>query len=94
MRSNVYALNINGDFATNRESTMIFDGNMEKVFIVDTSGLDIIKLIDGKRSVAHIVEELSQKYTDTQKDILLNDVCEFIQLLCEKGICRSINDIC
>lgn len=94
MQSHVYALNFKGEFVTNRKSTMIFDENMEKVFVLDAIGLEIIKLIDGKRSVACIVEELSQKYTDTQKDILFNDVCEFIQLLCEKSICRSVNDMC
>ena len=93
MNCGILKVNIDGNFITNRTSTMIFDEKMEKVFIVDPSGVEIMKLIDGQRSVDSIVDELSKKYTDTSKEELYSDITEFLQLLCDKGICSYVQDV-
>ena len=87
MQNRVYELKISGDFSSNRNTAMIFDENMEKVFLADPIGLHIIKLINGDRSVSDIIEELCSVYECDDPNIIINDVCEYIELLVEKGIC-------
>ncbi|WP_092587438.1 pyrroloquinoline quinone biosynthesis peptide chaperone PqqD [Rhizobium mongolense] len=50
----------------------------EKVFWPDEVSLDILRLCDGQRTVAQIVDELAGQYDAPRKDIA-PDVEEFLQ---------------
>lgn len=63
----------------------IFDPDTGNTHIIETSGADILKQIDGKNEKADIINNLKQLYDVTSSEIT-DDVNNFINSLIEKKI--------
>ena len=62
----------------------------ERVFELDDTAAEIMKLIDGSISIDTIVDKLHQKFKETKKDQISNDVLIMLQSLADKGF--IVND--
>jgi pyrroloquinoline quinone biosynthesis protein D len=57
----------------------------ERMFIPDETALEVLRLVDGTRSVEAIVAELAARYAAPQPEILA-DVTVMLQELADKGV--------
>lgn len=55
-----------------------------KVYIINSVGLEILRLCDGTRSIAEIVNKLFDEYDSVSREQLQSDVMSFIED-CSKG---------
>ena len=60
----------------------------ERVLTPDETAVDILRLCDGGRSVAAIVDELGREY-DAEPEAIAADVLAFLQDLADKGMIES-----
>jgi pyrroloquinoline quinone biosynthesis protein D len=60
----------------------------EHVLMPDGVALDILKKLDGSRSVAEIIELLVQEY-DAEREALATDTLEFLQSLADRSFVSS-----
>jgi len=59
----------------------------ERLFMLDDPAVEVLKLVDGARTVPAIVDELTAKY-DAPRDVIAADVQAMLQDLAEKGAIR------
>ena len=57
----------------------------ERLFVLDTIALEIVKRCDGKASVAEIVNDLAETF-QAPRDVILKDVGALLQDLADKRI--------
>ncbi|RKK04165.1 pyrroloquinoline quinone biosynthesis peptide chaperone PqqD [Pseudoroseomonas wenyumeiae] len=57
----------------------------ERMFIPDPTALEVLRLIDGTRSVAQIAEELAARYAAPQA-VIEADILPLLQELSDKGV--------
>jgi pyrroloquinoline quinone biosynthesis protein D len=57
----------------------------ERVFNPDETAVEVLKLMDGQRSVNAIAETLSQEY-QAPLDVVTNDILAMLQDLTDKGV--------
>lgn len=57
----------------------------ERMFIPDPTALEVLRLLDGTRSVSQIAEELATRYAAPQA-IIEADILPLLQELSEKGV--------
>jgi len=57
----------------------------ERVFNPDETAVEVLKLLDGQRSVSSIAEALSQEY-QAPPDVVTNDILAMLQDLTDKGV--------
>lgn len=57
----------------------------ERMFIPDPTALEVLRLLDGTRSVAQIAEELAARYTAPQA-VIEADILMMLQELLDKGV--------
>lgn len=57
----------------------------ERVFNPDETAVEVLKRLDGQRSVSAIAEALSQEY-QAPLDIVTNDILAMLQDLADKGV--------
>lgn len=57
----------------------------ERVFNPDETAVEVLKLLDGQRSVNAIAETLSQEY-QAPLDVVTNDIVAMLQDLTDKGV--------
>ena len=57
----------------------------ERMFVPDETALEVLKLVDGARSVDGIVDELAAKF-DAPRAEIFGDVAEMLRDLMEKGM--------
>jgi len=57
----------------------------ERIFVPDETALEVLRLLDGTRSVAAIVGELAARY-DAPRAEILADVLALLDELAEKGV--------
>jgi pyrroloquinoline quinone biosynthesis protein D len=57
----------------------------ERVFNPDETAVEVLKLLDGQRSVSSIAEALSQQY-QAPLDVVTNDILAMLQDLADKGV--------
>lgn len=57
----------------------------ERVFNPDDTAVEVLKLLDGQRSVNAIAEALSQEY-QAPLDVVTNDIVAMLQDLTDKGV--------
>jgi pyrroloquinoline quinone biosynthesis protein D len=57
----------------------------ERMFVPDETALEVLRLVDGTRSVEAIVAELAARYAAPQPEILA-DVTAMLQELADKGV--------
>lgn len=70
----------------------ILDVNTGKYHVLNKMGTEIYNMIDEQKSIQEIVNVLLDRY-DVQKDICLNEVEAYINLLCENGIVARVEVI-
>jgi len=59
----------------------------ERLFLLDEPAVEVLKLVDGARSIPAIVDELAVKY-DTPRELIAADVQAMLRDLVEKGAIR------
>ncbi|WP_240048232.1 pyrroloquinoline quinone biosynthesis peptide chaperone PqqD [Crenalkalicoccus roseus] len=57
----------------------------ERMFVPDETALEVLRLLDGARSVAAIVDDLAARY-DAPREEIAADVTALLQELAEKGV--------
>lgn len=60
----------------------------ERVFQPDETAVEVLKLCDGKRTVAAISAMLAEQY-QAPADVILADITEMLQDLADKGVISS-----
>jgi pyrroloquinoline quinone biosynthesis protein D len=63
----------------------------ERVLAPDEIAVEVLKLCDGARSVAHIVDELAVKYA-APRDTIATDVVAMLQDLADKGFLTEVRE--
>lgn len=56
----------------------------ERVLVPDETAVEVLNLCDGERSIAEIVDLLSEKYS-ADRELIRNDVIVLLQDLADKG---------
>jgi pyrroloquinoline quinone biosynthesis protein D len=56
----------------------------ERLFMPDEHALEVLKLVDGARSVGDIIDHLASRY-DAARDVIASDVVTMLQDLAAKG---------
>jgi pyrroloquinoline quinone biosynthesis protein D len=57
----------------------------ERMFVPDETALEVLKLLDGARSVDAVVDELAARFA-APRDEIAGDVLEMLRDLMEKGV--------
>ena len=57
----------------------------ERIFVPDETALEVLRLLDGRRSVEAIVADLAARY-DAPREEILADVLALLRELAEKGV--------
>ncbi len=60
----------------------------ERVYEPDEVAVEVLKLVDGQRSVADIAQVLAEQY-QAPADIILTDIIQMLQDLADKGVVKS-----
>jgi pyrroloquinoline quinone biosynthesis protein D len=59
----------------------------ERLLLPDEQAVEILRLIDGKRDVDNVVEELARRY-DAPRDVIAGDVVAMLKDLVDKKVLR------
>jgi pyrroloquinoline quinone biosynthesis protein D len=59
----------------------------ERLMLPDEQAVEILQLIDGKRSVDAVINELAGRY-DAPRDVIAGDVIKMLQDLVDKKVLR------
>ncbi len=59
----------------------------ERLFMPDEHAVEVLKLVDGKRSVAAIIDDLAARF-EAPRDVIAGDVSAMLQDLVDKGAIR------
>jgi pyrroloquinoline quinone biosynthesis protein D len=57
----------------------------ERMFVPDEVALEVLRLLDGVRNVAEMVDDLAGRY-DAPRDLILADVTALLEDLAAKGV--------
>ena len=60
----------------------------ERLFMPDEQAVEILRLIDGKREIDAIVDELAGRF-DAPRDVIAGDVLPMLQDLVDKKVLRQ-----
>lgn len=60
----------------------------ERLLLPDDNAVEILKLIDGERSVAAVIDDLARRF-DAPRDVIAGDVLVLLQDLADKGVLVS-----
>ncbi len=59
----------------------------ERLFLPDEQAVEILKLVDGRRSLGAIVDDLAARY-QAPHELIANDVATMLRDLADKGVIR------
>jgi pyrroloquinoline quinone biosynthesis protein D len=59
----------------------------ERLFLPDEQAVEILKLVDGTRSLGAIIDGLAARF-DAPRDLIVGDVATMLQDLADKGVVR------
>ncbi len=57
----------------------------ERLFVPDEHAVEVLKLVDGVRTLADIIDDLCARF-DAPRDVVLSDVAAMLDDLAEKGV--------
>jgi pyrroloquinoline quinone biosynthesis protein D len=57
----------------------------ERLFVPDEQAVEVLKLVDGVRSLADITDDLCARF-DAPRDVVMADVAAMLDDLAEKGV--------
>jgi hypothetical protein len=69
---------------------LLFNPDTNQVKVVNTSGLFIWKLCDGKHSLAAIVAAVQEAFEDAPPETVAQDVVEFVNGMLETGFIGQV----
>jgi pyrroloquinoline quinone biosynthesis protein D len=58
----------------------------EAALALNETGAAIVRLCDGARSIDGIVDQLSKKYSDADRDALMREVIDFLDTIRTRGL--------
>jgi pyrroloquinoline quinone biosynthesis protein D len=58
----------------------------EAALALNETGAAIVRLCDGARSINEIVDQLSKKYRDSNRDALMREVLDFLATIRARGL--------
>ncbi len=67
---------------------VVFETLREKVFVTDETGAEILRLLEEKKELKDVLDELAKNY-DGNLEIIKGDVEEFILALKDSGIIKK-----
>ncbi|MDB5396821.1 MAG: pqqD [Rhodospirillales bacterium] len=56
----------------------------ERLFVIDEQALDILKLVDGARTLKVIIDDLAERF-DAPRDLIETDVVAMLRDLADRG---------
>ena len=59
----------------------------ERLFVPDAHALEVLKLVDGTRTIADIVDDLATRY-EADRTLIATDVAALLQDLASRGAIR------
>ncbi len=59
----------------------------ERMFVADDTGLEVLRLVDGVRSIGAIVDDLCARFA-APRDVVAGDVAAMLDDLAAKGVVR------
>jgi len=68
-----------------KRGTAIFDTTNEKVYVINETGADIVKLVLSGKTIGETVSTLAKEY-QCGEDAIKNDVVEFVEDLLSKSL--------
>ena len=68
---------------------MLYDGDSDKVHVLNETGQVVWELLDGKNSKSHIEKNLKEKFNDTPKETISKDLTEIIEKLKAEGLVNT-----
>jgi len=71
-----------------RFGAVVFETLREKVFVTDEIGAEILRLLEEKRELKDVLDELAKNY-DCNPETIKGDVDEFILALKDNGIIKE-----
>jgi len=80
-----FILNSKMLFREEGDEMLAFNPETDECFVINKTGNEIIKLLDGKNSVGKILENISKKYDDN-KEKIRKDIIVYINNLCKEGV--------
>ena len=60
----------------------------ERLLLPDDQAVEILKLVDGARSVDSVIDELARRF-EAPRDVIAGDVIGMLQDLADKGVLAS-----
>lgn len=60
----------------------------ERLLLPDDNAVEILKLIDGERTVATVIDDLARRF-DAPREVIAGDVLAMLQDLADKGVVVS-----
>lgn len=80
-----FAVGVKFRFDTVRDGWVVLAP--ERIFVPDAPAVEILRLVDGQRSLGAIVDSLAQKF-DAPRALLAQDVADMLRDLADKGAIR------
>lgn len=72
--------------------TLVMEQDPSNTHLVNTTGLLILNLCDGKNSIANILEALEKNFPDTSSEILQCDLKQFLTTMSTQGVVKWVDD--
>ena len=60
----------------------------ERLFMPDEQAVEILKLVDGERSLGMIIDDLAARFNDAPRELIAGDVAAMLRDLADKGAIR------
>ncbi|MCP4655715.1 MAG: PqqD family protein [bacterium] len=68
------------------ETPSILDPAEGKIFITNRVGQQVMELADGTLSVDEIVDRIAEQFEGTEKSVMRNEICAFLENSANRGI--------
>ncbi len=81
----VFSTGVRFRFDTIRQAWVVLAP--ERLFLPDDHAVEILKLVDGSRSLSVIIDDLAVRY-DAPRTLIADDVEAMLQDLADKGVVR------
>lgn len=60
----------------------------ERLFLPDEQAVEVLQLVDGRRSLGAIVDTLADRYSGAPRDVIATDVAAMLRDLADKNVLR------
>lgn len=87
-KDNIYIKKKNISVRDLGNELMLYDGDTDKVHVLNETGAMIWNLINGKMPVSKIENELQNKFQDTSKETISSDLKEILKKLIDEGLVK------